>query len=147
MVSGGPRPTAPQNNLGVSASGGNGSKNGIPNVTATQPAKYVAGQPWGQGRATMQNAQAAPLAGGSPEVHSLTGDTGSSGGFLSDGVDFGRGGGSDTRPANGGASTLKAENATIVDKYMPFLLTAMNTSDTPDSYKRFVNSLMGMYAQ
>lgn len=145
MTSGGDRPTAPQNNLGVSASGGNGSKDGVPNATSTQPAKYMSGLPWGQGRETFNNAKAAPLAGS--EIHSLTGEGGASGKYLSDGVNFGRDGDASTRPEPTGGSNLKAENATIVDKYMPFLLTAMNTSDTPDSYKRFVNSLMGMYAQ
>lgn len=54
---GGFRPTAPQNNpANISATGGNGQ-------SGTQPARYISGLPYGEGQATMQQQQAAPMAG------------------------------------------------------------------------------------
>ena len=56
--SGGNRPTAPQNNpANISATGGAGQM-------AKQAAKYIPGQPWGQGQATMDQQQAAPMSAG-----------------------------------------------------------------------------------
>lgn len=53
---GGFRPTAPQNNpANISANGGNGQ-------SGKQPARYISGLPYGQGQATMQQQQAAPMA-------------------------------------------------------------------------------------
>jgi hypothetical protein len=54
MVSGGDRPLAPQNNTGVSAVGGAGSKDGVPNIDYT-------GFAYGQNQATNQQASAAPM--------------------------------------------------------------------------------------
>jgi hypothetical protein len=54
---GGFRPTAPQNNpANISATGGDGQ-------SGTQPARYISGLPYGEGQATMQQQQAAPMAG------------------------------------------------------------------------------------
>jgi hypothetical protein len=51
------RPTAPQNNpANVSATGGAGQ-------SGTQPARYISGMAYGEGQATMQQQQAAPMAG------------------------------------------------------------------------------------
>ena len=56
---GGMRPTAPQNNpANVSATGGNGQSG-----RATQPAKYIAGMPYGEGQATMEQQMAMPMQG------------------------------------------------------------------------------------
>ena len=56
---GGMRPTAPQNNpANVSATGGNGQSG-----RATQPAKYIAGMPYGEGQATMEQQMGAPMQG------------------------------------------------------------------------------------
>ena len=56
---GGMRPTAPQNNLAnISATGGNGQSG-----RATQPARYIAGLPYGQGESTMATQMAAPMQG------------------------------------------------------------------------------------
>lgn len=52
--SGGMRPTAPQNNTGVSATGGNGSKDGVPNIDYT-------GFAYGQNQATNQQMASAPM--------------------------------------------------------------------------------------
>ena len=53
---GGYRPTAPQNNYGISATGGNGSS------AATQAARYVSGLPFGQGKQTLAQQRAVPMA-------------------------------------------------------------------------------------
>lgn len=54
---GGMRPTAPQNNpANISATGGNGQ-------SGTQPARYISGMAYGEGQATMQQQQGAPMAG------------------------------------------------------------------------------------
>ena len=56
---GGFRPDAPQNNpANISATGGDGQSG-----NATQPAKYIAGMPYGEGQATMQQQMAAPMQG------------------------------------------------------------------------------------
>ena len=56
---GGMRPTAPQNNpANISATGGNGQSG-----RATQPAKYIAGFPYGEGQATMEQQMAMPMQG------------------------------------------------------------------------------------
>jgi hypothetical protein len=52
--SGGLRPTAPQNNFAVSATGGAGNSG--------QPSRYISGMPYGQGQALMQQQEAAPMA-------------------------------------------------------------------------------------
>ena len=58
--SGGLRPGAPQNNpMNISATGGNGQ-------SGTQAAKYIPGQAYGQGQATIAQQQAAPMAGPAP---------------------------------------------------------------------------------
>lgn len=70
MTSGGFRPSAPQNNpKNVSATGGNGQ-----NKSATQAAKYVPGQPWGQGKALMAQQESAPIAGNSTSVGAMMPD-------------------------------------------------------------------------
>jgi len=56
---GGMRPTAPQNNpANISATGGAGQSG-----RATQPAKYIAGFPYGEGQATMEQQMAMPMQG------------------------------------------------------------------------------------
>jgi hypothetical protein len=58
---GGYRPTAPQNNpANVSATGGAGQSG-----RATQPARYIAGLPYGEGQATMEQQTSAPMQGAS----------------------------------------------------------------------------------
>lgn len=101
--SGGMRPTAPQNNpANVSATGGNGQSG-----TGTQAARYIPGLPYGQGQATMQQQQAAPMAGGTrasapeasapmmPAITPLTAPTERPMEPLSTGMDFGPGPGSE----------------------------------------------------
>jgi hypothetical protein len=148
--SGGYRPTAPQNNpANISATGGNGQ-------SGKQPMRYMSGQPYGQGQATMQQQAGAPmyqapvpedqLTGRGkhnlPQLRDLMSPTENPMEPTSAGVDFGRGPGSEVLP-NVSANTRPAENQQIVNKYMPALLQAAQLPDAPDSYKRFVNFLIG----
>ena len=94
--SGGFRPTAPQNNpANVSATGGAGQ-------SGTQPARYIAGLPYGEGQATMQQQMSAPMAGPSapsapmlPAITPLTAPTERPAEPLTAGMDFGAGPGSE----------------------------------------------------
>lgn len=56
--SGGPNGGPQYNPMNISQNGSNGQM-----ATDTQKAQYVPGLPWGQGRSTLDTAQAAPLAG------------------------------------------------------------------------------------
>lgn len=144
--SGGYRPTAPQNNTGVSATGGAGSKDGQPN-------RYISGGKYGEGKALMEQQQGAPMAAAPKQSLNMAMPEGNPIGTLMDptsnpaepitaGVDFGPGPGSDALPSNISANTRPDENRAIVQKYLPTLLNAANLPDTPDSYKRFVNYLI-----
>lgn len=61
MVSGGMRPTAPQNNFGVSATGGAGN-------SGKQPLRLAPGGTYGQRTALAQQQSGAPLAAAQPTV-------------------------------------------------------------------------------
>jgi hypothetical protein len=96
--SGGIRPTAPQNNpANVSATGGNGQAG-----TATQPARYISGLPYGQGQETMAQQTAAPMAGTAasiglnlPAITPLSAPTERPDEPVTAGMDFGAGPGSE----------------------------------------------------
>jgi hypothetical protein len=149
--SGGYRPTAPQNNTGISATGGAGSKDG-------QPTRYIAGGKYGEGKALMEQQQGAPMASApsasAPSMPSnMATAQGNPIGTLMDpsnnpsepitaGVDFGPGPGSNALPKNIDANTRPDENRAIIQKYLPTLMQAANTPETPDSYKRFINYLL-----
>jgi len=142
--SGGFRPTAPQNNpANISATGGNGQ-------SGKQPMRYIPGQAYGQGQATMQQQAGAPMAAATPapsaslpKLRDLMSPTEKPMEPITAGVDFGPGPGSEVLPKNLNANTRPAENQQIIDKYMPVLLQAAQMPDAPDSYKRFVNFLIG----
>lgn len=89
MVSGGFRPTAPQNSpMNISATGGNG-QNG------TQAARYIPGLPYGEGEQTYATQVAAPMAGPSniptTPVTEITAPTQRRDEPITAGVDFGPG--------------------------------------------------------
>lgn len=144
--SGGPRPTAPQNNpANVNAMGGNGqSGQANPNYT---------GFAYGQNQEINNQAASAPMAaapapsapanpmgammsGITPLDAETTNDR-----PISDGVDFGRGRGSEavsgrlTNPVN------QNPNVDMIKQYLPDLLDATRLVNAPDSYKKFVNYL------
>jgi hypothetical protein len=87
------RPTAPQNNpANVSATGGAGQSG-----RATQPAKYIAGMPYGEGEATMAQQMGAPMQGTEKvgtsrlDITPLTAETKFRDEPITAGVDFGPG--------------------------------------------------------
>lgn len=140
--SGGHRPSASQNQTGVSATGGAGSANGQPNQQYT-------GMPYGQNKQVNQQQAQAPMAGNpmdsiatSTPVNPLLSPTTRPNEPVTHGVDAGPGAGSDILP-NVNADTRKNDNQMIIAKYMPLLHEATKASDTPDSFKRFVNYLIG----
>jgi hypothetical protein len=100
---GGMRPSAPQNNpANVSATGGAGQ-------SGTQAPRYISGMAYGQGQATMQQQQSAPMAGPTPttqaaapmampllpELTPLTAPTERPSEPVTAGMDFGAGPGSE----------------------------------------------------
>ena len=157
--SGGMRPTAPQNNpANISATGGAGQ-------SGKQPSRYISGMPYGQGQQLMQQQKSAPMSapvtqkgemGGFSAAEPLTpfvrrGEAGGtlldpkSGpmGHITDGVDFGRGVGSDALPKNVSGETRTTDNLEVIKKYFPAMLRASQLQDAPDSYKRWISYLSG----
>ena len=146
MPQGGYRPTAPQNNTGVSATGGAGSKDGQPN-------RYISGGKYGEGKALMDQQQGATMAqapsptGGSaplpqmPELQSLTDNIGGKYSDITDGSAHGSPIGPEALPKIS-ANTRPDENAVIIKQYLPDLVHAASYPDAPDSFKRFINYLV-----
>lgn len=146
MPQGGYRPTAPQNNTGVSGTGGAGSKDGQPN-------RYISGGTYGEGKALMDQqsgaamAQApAPTGGGAPapqmpQLETLMDNIGGKYSDITDGASVGSPIGPDALPKNISADTRAAENEMMSRRYLPDLIQAASFPDAPDSFKRFVNYL------
>ena len=144
--SGGMRPTAPQNNpANVSATGGNGQSG--------QPKPGYTGFAYGQngaldaqaGAAKMQQAPA-PIAAPAPaSMASILGglmplDADSQDSLpISDGVETGRGRGSEALPPALNSDMRITENVDLMKKYLPDLIDAARLPGAPDSYKRLVN--------
>lgn len=142
--SGGYQPNAPQNNFGISATGGAGSADGQPN-------RYISGGKYGEGQALMQQQQGATMSAGSPtpqaapmDMEHLLSPSNNPSEPVTAGVDAGPGPGSDILPANLSVDTTVRENKVIVDQYLPMLMQAADLPDAPDSYKRFVGHLMSL---
>ena len=148
---GGDRPTAPQNNpANISATGGTGG-------VGRQAPKYIPGMKslGSTGVETMAQQSGAPLAGNPvPSVKAPTNPMGSmmSGIVpldadtmddlpISDGVDIGRGRGSDALPARLTSPINQDENIAIIKRYLPDLMDATRLQGAPDSYKQFINYL------
>ena len=149
MPKGGYRPTAPQNNTGVSSTGGAGSKDGQPN-------RYVSGGgQYGASKALNTQQAGAPMAAAPapatpsladismPQIGSLMDETTNPSEPISAGSDFGRGVGSEAMPKGLSSNTRPDENAAIVAQYLPDLIQAASYKEAPDSFKRFVNYLAG----
>lgn len=148
---GGMRPTAPQNNpANISATGGAGG-------TGKQAPKYIPGMKslGSTGVATMAQQGGAPMAGNPvPQVQAPTNpmDSMMSGLVpldaesmdslpISDGVDIGRGRGSEALPARLTSTINQDENVALIKRYLPDLMNATRLQGAPDSYKQFVNYL------
>lgn len=149
---GGMRPTAPQNNpANVSATGGAGQSG--------QPARYISGLPYGQGQETMAQQTAAPMAAtpkGAPMnlagamgggINTLFSDTDRPDEPVTAGASVGPGPGPEVLPRGLAGDIRDQENLEIVAKYIPALVDASRIPGAPDSYKRFVNSLLEQLPQ
>jgi hypothetical protein len=58
---------------------------------------------------------------------------------ISDGVDIGRGRGSEALPPALNSDTRITENIDLMKRYLPDLIDAARLPGAPDSYKRLVN--------
>jgi hypothetical protein len=153
--------TAPENRGGanggpqynpanISATGGAGG-------TGKQAPKYIPGMKslGSTGVETMAQQGGAPMAGNPvPKVQAPTNPMESMMSGLvpldaesmddlpiSDGVDVGRGRGSDALPARLTSTINQDENVALIKRYLPDLMNATRLQGAPDSYKQFVNYL------
>jgi hypothetical protein len=148
---GGDRPTAPQNNpANISATGGAGG-------TGKQAPKYIPGMKslGSTGVETMAQQGAATMAGDPvPAVQPPTNpmesmlssitplDAESMDDLpISDGVDIGRGRGSEALNPRLTSAINQDENIALIKRYLPDLMNATRLQGAPDSYKQFVNYL------
>lgn len=144
--SGGFRPTAPQNNpANISATGGNG-QSGQANPGYTGFAYGQNGALEAQaGAAKMEQAPSPTAASAPASMASMLGglmplDADSQDDLpISDGVDVGRGRGSEALPPALNSDTRITENIDLMKKYLPDLMDAARLEGAPDSYKRLVN--------
>jgi hypothetical protein len=145
--SGGYRPTAPQNNpANVNGQGGDGqsgqanpSYTGFPYGQNGQLEAQAAGAPMAKDMPTAAPSGASAFAGLSgitpldaPSEDNLP---------ISDGVDMGRGRGSEALPGRVTNPINNSENIDLIKRYLPDLENATRMPNAPDSYKRFVNYL------
>jgi hypothetical protein len=145
------RPTAPQNNpANISATGGAGGK-------GTQAPKYIPGMRslGSTGVETMAQQGGAAMAGNpvpavkaptNPMESMMSGivplDADSMDNLpISDGVDIGRGRGSETLNPRLTSPINQDENLALIKRYLPDLMNATRLQGAPDSYKQFVNYL------
>lgn len=61
---------------------------------------------------------------------------------ISDGIDFGRGRGSEALPPRFNKDTRQIENVELIKRYLPDMMNAARMQNAPDSFKRMVNALM-----
>ena len=144
--SGGDRPRDP---FAISAVGGAGSKDG-------QPKRYISGGKYGEGKALMEQQQGASMSAPKmgavsrgeysepmSKLRTLLDDTTNPLEPQSTGIDFGRGSGSSVMPQNLVPDSRPLENQEIVKKYLPAFANAAKSPNAPDSFKGFVNYLVG----
>lgn len=144
--SGGDRPTAPQNNpANVNPLGGDGqSGQANPNYTGFGYGQNGALEAQA-GAAKMEKASAPSAVPAPASMASILGglmplDAESQDSLpISDGVDVGRGRGSEALPPALNGDTRITENIDLMKKYLPDLLDAARLPGAPDSYKRLVN--------
>ena len=147
---GGPNGGPQYNPANISATGGAGGN-------GTQAPKYIPGMKslGSTGVETMAQQGGAALAGNPvPEVRTPTSPMESMLAGLtpldaesmddlpiSDGVDIGRGRGSDALPARLTSPINQDENVALIKRYLPDLMNATRLQGAPDSYKQFINYL------
>lgn len=145
--SGGYRPTAPQNNpANVNGLGGNGQsgqanpnytgfaygENGETNSTADAAMMYKDTAAKGATTNPMGNLMSGIVPLDAPTEDDLP---------VSDGVDIGRGRGTEALNPRVKSPINQSENIDLIKRYLPDLLDATRLPNAPDSYKRFVNYL------
>ena len=162
MVSGGMRPTAPQNNpMSVSATGGNGQSGKfvaekVAKATQLRPTGFAQGenkamaQQMSEGGNVVTTANAAnPATALQPrggildllgQIQPLDSEPTE---FLpiSDGVDFGSGRGTEALPGSFRNPIQENRNLEIIQRYLPDIVNATRLPGVPDSYRRFANYL------
>lgn len=144
--SGGDRPRDP---FAISAVGGAGSKDG-------QPKRYISGGKYGEGKALMEQQQGASMSAPKmgavsrgeysepmSKLRTLLDDTTNPLEPQSTGINFGRGSDSSVMPQNLVPDSRPLENQEIVKKYVPAFVNAAKSPNAPDSFKEFVNYLVG----
>ena len=144
--SGGDRPRDP---FAISAVGGAGSKDG-------QPKRYISGGKYGEGKALMEQQQGASMSAPKmgavsrgeysepmSKLRTLLDDTTNPSEPQSTGINFGRGSDSSVMPQNLVSDSRPLENQEIVKKYLPAFANAAKSPNAPDSFKGFVNYLVG----
>lgn len=161
MVSGGFRPGADQNNPAkVSATGGNGQSGKFVAEKAAKAMQLRAtGYEQGQNQAIAEQITAggnvrttAPAVNPTPSAMNPA-----LGNFMSaiepidadpteylpasDGIDFGRGRGSEAVSPRLTSAINQTEGVDMIKRYLPDLMNATRLQGAPDSYKRFVNFL------
>jgi hypothetical protein len=78
-----------------------------------------------------------------PQVGTLLDESTNPSEPITAGVDFGRGPGSEALPQINSSNTRPDENKAVIAQYLPDLVQAASYKDAPDSFKRFVNYLVG----
>lgn len=148
---GGDRPNASQNNpANISATGGAGGN-------GKQAPKYIPGMKslGSTGVETMAQQGGAPMAGNPvPQVQAPNNPMESMmAGItpldaeptemlpISDGVDIGRGRGSEALNPRLTSTINQDENIALIKRYLPDLMNATRLQGAPDSYKQFINYL------
>ena len=144
--SGGDRP---RDQFSISATGGAGSKDG-------QPKRYISGGKYGEGKALMEQQQGASMSAPAmgavsrgeysepmSKLRTLLDDTTNPLEPQSTGINFGRGADSSAMPQNLVPDSRPLENQAMVRKYIPAFTNAAKAPNAPDSFKRFVNYLVG----
>lgn len=147
---GGYQVNASQNNFGVSAVGGNGSADGVPNINYTGFAykenkavneQMGAGLPMGaQTPASFANEMI--TAGSGNPINTLLSETDNINEPVTTGAPIGPGAGPEILPKNISKDSRALENRAIVEKYMPLLFEGTKVQGAPESYKQFINFLM-----
>lgn len=148
--SGGYRPTAPQNNTGVSATGGAGSKDGVPNTRYTGfgygqnseiNSSITSGLPMGTPQQSSTISDLITAGSGNP-LNTLFSETDNPAEPVTAGAPIGDGPGPEVLPKNLSGDSRLLENRAIVEKYLPILLEGAKVPGAPQSYKQFLNFLM-----
>jgi hypothetical protein len=146
---GGPNGGPQYNPANISAAGGAGQ-------SGKQPSRYISGMPYGQGQQLMQQQKSAPMSAPKmgavsrgeysepmSKLRTLLDDTTNPLEPQSTGINFGRGADSSIMPQNLVSDSRPLENQEIVKKYLPAFANAAKSPNAPDSFKGFVNYLVG----